>query len=122
MRSFWGLSLGVLQAAAIAVLSGCSDKSSSSDDQHKVCNNLVNDGPDVHYLAGSFPAPYGTGGTILDGTYELSALTLYSATIPVPTNVVKSVISISGTSMQQIASLDGDEMRYTVTTMVQNVY
>jgi hypothetical protein len=58
------------------------------------------------------------GGTIAEGEYVISALRIYSQTRPAPPSVVKAVMSIEGTTMQQVGDRDGEERRYTSTFTV----
>jgi len=79
-----------------------------------LCNTLVNDGPTITVMTSSDPAPVPLGGGLVDGTYDFSAGTFYGpATVDVPT--IRAVLEISGRTMQQVGSIDGDERRYSST-------
>lgn len=78
-----------------------------------VCNHLVNDGPEVRYLDGPETAPTPMGGTILDGMYELTAITLYGVSQPAPDTIARAVFQFAGTTIQQVGELDGAEQKYT---------
>jgi hypothetical protein len=104
---------GFLAVALVAFGPACSDDSANRP--NVVCNELVNDGPDVTYevVTGTVPTP--TGGTVTDGTYELTALHLYDWTMPTPTAVLSGTIVFEGNTMQQALSRDFVETRYTST-------
>ncbi len=68
--------------------SACSSPAATTDGGSEVaaCNTLVADGPCV-LIAWSSAAPPddGLGGTIVDGTYDLTATTIYRSPPPAPT-------------------------------------
>jgi hypothetical protein len=78
------------------------------------CNTLLNDGPTVTLRGSSAMAPVPAGGTVVDGVYELTAATLYGV-VDVPLRTISAVFAISGTTMQQVGTIDGEEKRYTST-------
>jgi hypothetical protein len=101
-------------AGTAAIFASCSSGSSG----RAACNTLVDDGPDVSFVAMATAAPVPTGGTIAEGTYELSALTLYTGpggSTTAPGGTFSAVFEISGNTMQQVGSEDGVEKRYTST-------
>jgi hypothetical protein len=69
-------------------------------------------------VAGS--APTAAGGTIADGTYSLTALTAYTG-VGGPTGTfgpsTSVFLTISGSTMQQVGHINGQERRYTTTIM-----
>jgi hypothetical protein len=112
MHRFRGLWVGFSWAFLGATLAACS--SSDEEEPEKVCNALVNDGPEVRYVVQAGTPPTPIGGMVADGTYEMTALNLYGVT-SAPTAVVRAVFEIAGTTMQQVGEIDGDEKTYTST-------
>jgi hypothetical protein len=55
------------------------------------------------------------GGDIVDGTYELVAVTYYGDAAALPDTEIQTVFEIDGNTMQQVGSIDGEELRYTST-------
>jgi len=108
---------GFLAVALVALAPACSDDSAErpSGDEQEVCNELVIDGPQVTYEVVTGTAPTPAGGTVTDGTYELTALHLYDWTMPTPTAVLIGTIVFEGNTMQQALSRDFVETRYTST-------
>jgi hypothetical protein len=111
---------------ALLSLAGCSAGSSggaAASDGGTACNNLVDDGPVVHYTVSSASPPTPTGGTILTGTYELSGLTQYPSpygTVP-SSDTLSGVIAIAGTTMQQVQTSGGQEVRNTSSFSVEGL-
>jgi hypothetical protein len=117
MRSLWRW----LALMALArVFSACS--SDSSDTPVASCNTLVDDGPSVTITAASAAAPTPVGGAIEDGTYELSAMTLYTDTsADLPPGTLSAVFEITGDVMQQVSKINGSEQRYTTSFTISGI-
>jgi hypothetical protein len=116
MRGRFGPSTSLLAIALAAPLLGCSDDSKRPNaEKNPVCNDLINDGPEVRYVTLPDLAPTPEGGTIAPGAYELSALTLYSASSAVPEDVVSAVMTVGDDTMQHVTNRQGEETRYTST-------
>jgi hypothetical protein len=99
---------------------GCS--SSSPDTAVATCNALVDDGPPVTATAVSAVAPTPAGGAIGDGTYELTAMTLYTGTAAAPPEgILSAVFEITGGVMQQVIKINGSEGRYTTTFTISGI-
>ncbi|HEY2406246.1 MAG TPA: hypothetical protein VGI10_09595 [Polyangiaceae bacterium] len=107
VRNEWLLSVSL-------ALLGC-----SSDGQRTAaaaCNTLVDDAPLVTVQAEPAAAPAPTGGAIADGTYALSALTLYTGvngTSASPPGSLSAVFEIANGVMQQVGIQNGVESRFT---------
>jgi hypothetical protein len=73
-----------------------------------VCNALVNIGPEVHGVSDPDPVPEMTGGTIVDGTYVMTAAVNYGGTVT-PYTVVGSsfTLVIAGNTLEFVASYEG---------------
>ena len=115
MKRWWTLVVVV----GTVTFSGCSsDNSATSQNSvtQSVCNDLVNTAPTVtaNWVATAAPTP--AGGTIVDGTYVLTAVTEYSgpggSTGPTSTST-SLLLTISGNTMQQVGRIGGQERRYT---------
>ncbi len=111
MQRFRGLSVVLFSAFLASALPACSGGSEDEGTQ-PVCNELVNDGPEVRYTLSTEEPPIAIGGMIVDGTYELTALNLYGVDT-VPDRVARAVFEIEGTTMEQVGEIDGSESRYT---------
>jgi hypothetical protein len=86
------------------------------------CNTLVIDGPSVTAAAVSAAAPTPAGGAIEDGTYELTAMTLYTDTSAAPPEgTFSAVFEIAGGVMQQASKINGSESRYTTTFTISGI-
>lgn len=88
------------------------------------CNTVPNNGPTVTVREVEMAAPRPLGGTITDGTYVLSATTLYLApgVPPTPTNMPSDalgtysmVFEFKGNTMLSVGTLNGKEKRYVTT-------
>jgi hypothetical protein len=82
------------------------------------CNVLIDDGPVVTPTAVAATAPTPAGGTLVDGTYDLTALTLYTGpgvSASPPSGTFSAVYQITGNIAQQVGRLNGSEARYTST-------
>lgn len=91
---------------------------SGSGDHTNECNTLVDDAPVVTptAIADSPAAP--AGGTIADGTYVLSVLTLHTGpggSTQTTGGQASAVFQIQGMTMQQVGTAGGEEKRYTST-------
>jgi hypothetical protein len=86
-----------------------------------VCSSLVDDAPTISYTVVAAAPPIPTGGPIADGTYDLSALTVYTgvggSTSPIA-STAHVVLVISGNTMQQVGAVDGVPRSYTTTFTV----
>ena len=85
-----------------------------------VCNDLVNSGQLIDRTGVSGDPPVATGGTVVDGTYDLNAYSVYVGTAgaPGPTGITaKSTIRIAAGKIDQIIELGGTGKTTTVTTM-----
>jgi hypothetical protein len=90
----------------------CSDDSADPADEG--CNDLVNDGPEVRDVVQAGPAPTPSGGTIEDGTYELTALNYFGVNPPVSSGVTREVLVIAGTTAEAVViDIYGGESRFT---------
>jgi hypothetical protein len=76
------------------------------------CNTLVSDAPSVTSTTSSAKVPTAAGGAIADGTYVLTSMTVYSA-LPIPGMTLSSLLQITGTTIQQVATVNGEEKRFT---------
>jgi hypothetical protein len=112
----WTILVGALSLCAF----GCSS-SSSGTPNGPVCNNLVADGPTVPYTVVAAAAPTPAGGTITDGTYELTSLTVYTgvngSTTPIASTACM-VMTVAGSTVQTVDVVNGQEHRYTSTLSV----
>ena len=98
--------------AVMLAVSACSDDDSPIT--VPTCNTLADDGPPVTATAVSATAPAPAGGTIEDGTYELTAMTLYGGTsADLPPGTVSVVVEVTGSVMQQVIKINGSAGRYT---------
>lgn len=82
------------------------------------CNAISDDGPKITAVAMADTPPAPTGGTIVDGTYELTELVLHTGpggSTKVPSESGSAVLQIRGASMQQVGTVKGVELRYTRT-------
>ncbi|HEX7478680.1 MAG TPA: hypothetical protein VF331_12800 [Polyangiales bacterium] len=112
-------------AALIAAISCLSDSCGSSkapaasmDGSTAACNAVVDDGPLVTMTAVASAAPSPVGGTIADGTYVLSAATLYTGpggSTAASGGAFSGVFQIKGTTMLQVGTVSGKEERYVTT-------
>ena len=83
-----------------------------------VCNDLVNDGTLVDRNAVPTEPPVATGGTVEDGTYDLTDYTLYvgAAGVAGPTGITaKATIRIAGGKIDEIIELAGTGKTATTT-------
>jgi len=101
-----------LGAGLLVGLAGCS--SDGDAPAAGACNTLANDGPLVMAMASTAVAPTPAGGTVTDGTYQLTAATLYSAAA-LPPSTAHGIFQITGNTMQQVGDVNGTESRYTST-------
>jgi hypothetical protein len=84
------------------------------------CNDLVNTGTLVDRTGVNGDPPVSTGGTVVDGTYDLNAYAVYVGTAGAagPTGITaKSTIRIAAGKIDQILELGGTGKTSTVTTM-----
>ena len=88
------------------------------------CNTIVNNGPTVTVREGAMAPPRPLGGTITDGTYVLSATTLYLApgVPPTPTSMPSDtlgtysmVFEFKGNRILSVGTSNGKETRYVTT-------
>ena len=89
-----------------------------ADGTPATCNALVDDGPVVTPTAVAATAPTPAGGNLVDGTYDLTALTLYTGlgvSASPPSGTFSAVYQIAGNVAQQVGRLNGSEARYTST-------
>jgi hypothetical protein len=85
-----------------------------------VCTDLVNTGTLVDRTGVNGDPPVSTGGTVVDGTYDLFAYSVYVGTAGAagPTGITaKSTIRITAGKIDQILELGGTGKTSTVTTM-----
>jgi hypothetical protein len=85
-----------------------------------VCNDLVNTGTLIDRTGVNGDPPVATGGTVVDGTYDLTAFAVYVGTAgaPGPTGITaRSTIRIAAGKIDQILELAGTGKTSTVTTM-----
>jgi hypothetical protein len=99
--------------AAAGLLSACSGSAStnagaacSAAPSTGACNGLTDIGAVVIPVCATGPEPDGTGGTIVDGTYVLTSLTLYDCT-RVATFPQSQTLTVSGACMQGAAHVGG---------------
>jgi hypothetical protein len=76
------------------------------------CNALVGDAPAITSTNSPAQVPTPAGGTLSDGTYVLTSTTIYTA-LPFPGMKLRSVMQITGNTIQQVATMNGDEKRFT---------
>jgi hypothetical protein len=76
------------------------------------CNALVGDAPSVTSTNSPAKAPTPAGGTLSDGTYVLTSTTIYTA-LPFPGMKLSSLMQIAGNTIQQVATMNGEEKRFT---------
>jgi len=84
-----------------------------------VCNDLVNSGTLVDRTAVPGDPPTATGGTVVDGTYDLTDYSVYVGTggAPGPTGITaKATLRIAGGKIDEIIELGGTGKTSTVTT------
>ena len=106
----------VLALAAAGLSLGGAGGCGSDATPGPACNTLRNDGPAVSVMASTATAPAPAGGTIVDGTYVLTAATGYAISPAViPTTTLSAVMQIAGSTMQQAGTINGEERRYTST-------
>jgi len=111
--------VGILLAALLAACS--SDKPAPADD-NSACNSLLNDGPTIGFAVQPGSNPTATAGTIVDGTYELSQANVYFAPAGYSnSSMLSAVFQISGNTIQQVGSIDGEERRYTSSYSINGV-
>lgn len=83
-----------------------------------VCNTLVDDAPTITPSAVASDPPAPAGGTIVAGTYEWSAVTVYAgpggSTAP-PVNTFSAVFEIRGDTIQQVGRVNDVENHVTST-------
>jgi hypothetical protein len=102
-------------AAAFLCMCACSSGSSGSA---TACNDLVDNAPTVTATKVAAAAPAPAGGTIANGMYALTALTAYTGVGGSTGSLAlmaSEVQTISGTTMQQAGTINGQESRYTTT-------
>lgn len=88
------------------------------------CNDLINDGPEVHPTRVAQATPAATGGTLVKGTYVLTAYAEYvgpTGTAETSTDVIKEKAVYEDTTINFVVKMPGssDEHRtynYTVDT------
>jgi hypothetical protein len=76
------------------------------------CNAIVGDAPSVTSTNSSAKVPAAAGGSMSDGTYVLSSMTIYTA-LPFPGITLSSLMQISGGTIQQVTNMNGEEKRFT---------
>lgn len=84
-----------------------------------VCNDLVNSGTLVDRTGVSGDPPVATGGTVVDGTYDLTAYSVYVGTsgTPGPTGITaKATIRIAAGKIEEIIEIGGTGKTTSVTT------
>jgi hypothetical protein len=65
-------------------------------------------------------APVASGGMIPNGTYELTRATIDDPDSSILDTEIKAVVQVSGNSMQQVRSIDGEERRFTASYTLSN--
>ncbi len=114
----------VLRVLATVVLAGVVGCSAETSPRTPACNRLINDGPLVTATAVSTMPPAAAGGTIVDGTYELTATTLYlnaDRQASPPPGTFSGVVEMAGNAMQQVFKINGSEWHYTASFTVTGV-
>ena len=109
------ISLILFVVASLISFAGCSSDNSGAQ---AACNSLVNSAPSVSGTMVAAAPPVPVGGAIIDGSYVLSALTSYTGpggSTGSLTDGISTLLVISGTTMQQVGSINGQELRYTTT-------
>jgi hypothetical protein len=84
------------------------------------CNDLSDDAPTVDGTEIATNQPAAMGGVIADGTYVLTAVTLYTGGGgPAGSSGVSAsvVLTIAGTTMEQVGRFNGQDVRSTATLM-----
>jgi len=76
------------------------------------CNALAGDAPAVTTTSSSAKVPPAAGGQLSDGTYVLSAMTIYTP-LPIPSMSLSTVMQVTGSTIQQVATMNGQEKRFT---------
>ncbi len=76
-------------------------------DANVVCNTLVNDGPSVPLNLVTAAAPAATGGTIGDGTYLLSDVTVYGSPVATSIGTAKGKLKLTGNVADIIVDSSG---------------
>lgn len=117
-RASWAIFPMVARLTVATAFLGVGACSSGSSGSSGACNNLVNDAPTVTATEIATAAPTPAGGTIADGMYALTALTAYTGVGGQTGNLAlmaSEVQTISGTTMQQDGTINGQESRYTTT-------
>jgi hypothetical protein len=107
---------GMLRLAPVLLVVPIGSVACSSDSPSApaACNALVNDGPTITIMASTSGAPAPTGGTIVDGTYVLTAATVFGVS-SIPQVTASAVFQFSGNTMQQVGTVNGQLKRYTST-------
>jgi len=104
----------VAVAILLSALAAACSPDSTGGSAAAACNALIDDGPRVAFMTSGATAPTPTGGTIADGTYELTALTIYG-TGTAPNGMFSVVSQVTGNTMQQVGHENDVERRYTTT-------
>ena len=98
---------------------GVVDEGGFDSGEGGVCNDLVNGGVLVDRTAVNGDPPTATGGTVVDGTYNLTDYSVYVGTggAPGPTGITaKATLRIAAGKIDEILELGGTGKTSTVTT------
>ncbi|HEX7672146.1 MAG TPA: hypothetical protein VF395_21270 [Polyangiaceae bacterium] len=114
-----GALASLLLIFALAACGGCS--SDTSPGTEPICNKVVDDAADVVPTASAEAVPTASGGTILPGTYELSAVTVYvgaGASTDLPAQTLSQVFVITKDVIEQASKVNDVESHATTSFSV----
>ena len=80
------------------------------------CNTIADVGPTITPTCDPGPIPKGVGGTIVDGTYVLTAETYYGSTCP--KTPLSATVAIAGGCLQEASDADQSSLRVSATVVV----
>ena len=101
----------------LALLVACSSDEGDAEDA-EACNEFANDGPIIMFTAVPALPPNPLGGTIADGTYELTAVNAYTGpggSTVVPLDALSAVLVFAGDTMQAAMRIGEESLRTTAT-------
>jgi hypothetical protein len=106
-----------LGCALILALAACSSKKDPPEETGSTaCNRLIDDGPTIGVTVRVEDHQDQTGGTIVDGVYELTEVAVFNPPSGYTNDTLLSaVFQITGNTIQQVGHINGEESRYTST-------
>jgi hypothetical protein len=116
MRACSAVRLLAVAAAVVLWVGGAGCRSGNS--ALPICNTLVIDGPIVSATAMAAAAPPAVGGTVVQGTYQLSTITFYTGptgSTTAPNIQIAAIFEITGNVIQQAGYVNTQESRFTST-------